>query len=511
MLFIFRVDASSSIGSGHVMRCLNLAHCLSFRGGRIIFVMRPLGGNLIERVKENGFDVLEICSQFNDKIISEEIDATEFVEVISNYEDVKHEEKHTKTWVVVDNYKLSSCWESQVKRIFSRIVAIDDVADRTHNVDLLIDQNLVESENSRYDNLIPFYSETLIGPKYAMIDSEYKFERCKLTRNSKIINNIIIYFGLSDKKMTLMAVESLCVLPNEFSALIVIDDHNVQIESINRIVSADKRFRVSGQLPRLTHIMAESDLFVGACGTTSWERLCLGLRAVVVTLADNQEALARTLDKNGFIYWLGRSETITKTTMVRGLKKALNTPLDPSIASRMMKMVDGLGAERVADMLMFDGSEGMKLRMVQKSDSDTILKWANDPDTRRNAFNNAQISKNEHSVWFRRQIDSPRIVFYLALTPHGEPVGHVRFEYQPDHSWQISYLVAPFFRRRGVARIMLQQCIAKIFDDLGNKFLSAYVKPTNIASLRVFKLLGFTKSSQQDNPEAIRFELFRRF
>lgn len=509
-MVIIRTDASSTIGSGHVMRCLTLAHCLRLRGASVVFAMRPLTGNLIARVRDNGFPVLEIGRHFGDAPMLEEVDADLCIAAIRTNGPLDDAAAAAcASWLIVDHYGLGQQWESRSRHIASRLLAVDDLANRVHDVDVLLDQNLVEDFPNRYNGLVSDTCVKLLGPDYALIAARYRDVRRHTHRDGGKIRSILVYFGGADREMTLMAVDALSRLPFDFSARIILDSANPQADLVQRKSAADGRLSVSGQLPDLAQAMAEADLFVGASGTTSWERLALGLNAVVVTLADNQEPLARKLEREGFITWLGRSETISADALLQGLRKVLAAQIDPDTVTRMMQVVDGLGTERVADVMMFGGGSGLELRLARPSDSDIVLSWANDPVTRRNAFNGDQISGHQHEPWFDRRICSPDVVFYLAETPGGIPAGQVRFERQSDQAWEISYLVAPIFRARGIARPMLDAAIGKLFADPDKSLVSGYVKPENTASVRVFKALGFGIAARQDRATAVRYELAR--
>ncbi|UNK39874.1 UDP-2,4-diacetamido-2,4,6-trideoxy-beta-L-altropyranose hydrolase [Shinella sp. H4-D48] len=489
------------------MRCLTLARRLRLRGATVVFLMRPLSGNLMARVREDGFSVVEIGQLQGSANLTEKDDAELCIDAIQRGSALKERPGASNTWVIVDHYSLGQAWEQRIRSVAPRILAIDDLANRVHDADVLLDQNLVANYQDRYKGLVPADCVTLLGPAYALIADRYSSLRKEVTRVGKTIRSILVYFGGADKEMTLMTAEALSRLSSDFAARVILDQANLQFDQVEVVCAADRRLVLSGQLPDLAQAMADADLFVGASGTTSWERLALGLPAAVVTLADNQELLSRELERRGFITWLGRSETITLDSLVRGLRQSLAAPLDPAASGRMMSLVDALGAERVADILMHVGGEGLELRLARSSDSDVILGWANDPVTRRNAFNPRPISVREHQAWYQRRLSSPDVVFLLAETRSCIPVGQVRFERQPDQSWEVSYLVAPLFRGRQIARPMLDMAIRWLRSDPARELISGYVKPINRASIKVFEGLGFQPSAQQDHSEAIRYEL----
>lgn len=471
--------------------------------------MRPLSGNLIARVRDDGFAVVEIGRQGDDADLPPSDDAALCADAIGRGVAAAEGQGLRGAWIIVDHYGLGQEWEQRIRSAAPRILAIDDLANRSHDADVLLDQNLVADYLHRYDALVSDSCIKLLGPGYALIADRYIELRKEVVRVEKPSRSLLVYFGGADTGMTSMAVDALSRLSSAYSARVILDTANPQAGPVRDKCAGDPRLTVSGQLPDLAQAMVEADLFVGASGTTSWERLAVGLPAAVVTLARNQEPLAQELDRLGFVSWLGRSETMTLDRMVQGLRSALAFPVDPARADRMMSLVDALGTERVADIIMHQGGDVLALRPARSSDSDVILTWANDPVTRSNAFTTRQISLTEHRSWYARRLSSSDVVFLLAETPSGIPVGHVRFERQHDGSWEISYLVAPLFRGRGIARPMLDMAIRKLRLDPERGLVTGYVKPANRASVRVFEALGFQASTTQDKPEATRYELPR--
>ena len=59
------------------------------------------------------------------------------------------------SWVLVDHRDLDIRWETILRECVERIIVIDDLANKKHDCDLLIDQNLYEEMDKRYINLVP--------------------------------------------------------------------------------------------------------------------------------------------------------------------------------------------------------------------------------------------------------------------------------------------------------------------------------------------------------------------
>lgn len=177
MNIVFRVDASTDIGSGHVMRCLSLAKVLRERGARCFFICREHRGNLIDEIREEGFVVYELpinsgtikSSQIYENWLGDVYSADALASI--SCLDVS-----SNDLLIVDHYAIDERWEALVRKYFKKIMVIDDLANRKHNCDYLLDQNLSHSW-SNYVGLLPKKSQTFIGPKFALLRPEFTFIR----------------------------------------------------------------------------------------------------------------------------------------------------------------------------------------------------------------------------------------------------------------------------------------------------------------------------------------------
>ncbi|MFH1884106.1 MAG: UDP-2,4-diacetamido-2,4,6-trideoxy-beta-L-altropyranose hydrolase, partial [Planctomycetota bacterium] len=201
---IIRADASGQIGTGHVMRCLTLADELRGRGAEVIFVCREFAGNLCGYIEEKGYIVhrLPVSNDQEHDFESNlkhaswlgadwQTDARQVEEVFKDLD------THLD-WLVVDHYALDEKWEGYLRPYVKKIMVIDDLADRAHDCDLLMDQNFHENLESRYDGLVPPGCIKLLGPKYAALRPEFREVRKNLRKRDGHVKRIMIFFGGSD-------------------------------------------------------------------------------------------------------------------------------------------------------------------------------------------------------------------------------------------------------------------------------------------------------------------------
>jgi RimJ/RimL family protein N-acetyltransferase len=243
--------------------------------------------------------------------------------------------------------------------------------------------------------------------------------------------------------------------------------------------------------------MAQADLAIGAGGATSWERACLGLPSLIITMAENQRPVAEGLDRKGIAKWLGDQGQVTGELLERTLRELLNHSLDKSWSALCFDTVDGKGTERVCAVLTVSPSTQLRSRRVTPKDEALLLEWANDSTTRKNAFSSGLITTDEHRSWLQDRlscIDSCR--FFIVETLGQIPIGQVRFDLNGGE-WEIDYSLAPQFRRRKLGKSLIEAALDGLRLEVLVASLLGRVKSSNLPSRRVFESLGFRK--QQDD------------
>jgi UDP-2,4-diacetamido-2,4,6-trideoxy-beta-L-altropyranose hydrolase len=312
MEIVFRTDASLDIGTGHVMRCLTLAHALREKGARCRFVCCAHKGNLLELILERGFEARPLPRSDGR---GREVDAQSGTRPrhaawLGN--DWETDAQHSLAalggapvdWLIVDHYAIDVRWERRLRPACTRLMVIDDLADRAHDCDLLIDQNLGRL-TADYAYLVPNGCRILVGPKYALLRPEFgELRPYSLARRaSPQLNRLLITMGGVDKNnATGQVLEALfdSVLPADCRITVIMGPHAPWVEQVRRMAATMPwSTEVQTNVRDMARLMAESDLAIGAGGTTALERCCLGLPTLTLVLANNQQAGAMALQAVG--------------------------------------------------------------------------------------------------------------------------------------------------------------------------------------------------------------------
>lgn len=308
MLVAFRADASVQIGTGHIMRCLTLAEELRHQGHQCRFICRDHQGHLGNLIANKGFR-LELLPS-NAGAIQEDGQETSYAEWLGVPWQLDAEQTLTALdsaepdWIVVDHYALDVLWEKQVSRGVSRVTVIDDLADRFHQANLLLNQNLGGAA-SDYEGLLPPSCKTLIGPEYALLRPEFSRIRPESLRkrSEPILSRILVSMGGVDAPNATAAVlRSLeaSSLPSNIQLDVVMGATAPWLSEIQESAKGSRfSVTVSTNVQNMGERMLLADLSIGAAGSTSWERCALGLPSIVVSQAFNQSAILTALSDAG--------------------------------------------------------------------------------------------------------------------------------------------------------------------------------------------------------------------
>lgn len=356
MNIAIRVDASMVMGIGHLVRCHTLGRALWQQGASVRFICRAHPGHGIGALQEEGFavavlpalEVPETESVGEDYArwlgVSPARDANETIAVLEGCPD----------WLVVDHYGLDAEWEQRLRPHVGRILVIDDLANRNHDCDALLDQNYNSNAEARYADRLPTDATRLLGPCYALLGPEYTEYRREHRVYSGRVDRVLVFFGGTDPdNLTGCALEALSDATFADVAVdAVVGPNNPHREALAKQAEARPGITLHAPRPHLADLMTAADLAIGAGGTTTWERCCLGLPSLVVSNADNQRPACEALAADGLIVYLGHSDEVTTAGMREGLQ-ALRE--DPERLSRLaeigMQIVDGNGTQRVIDHL----------------------------------------------------------------------------------------------------------------------------------------------------------------
>ena len=335
-VIVFRADASRLIGSGHVMRCLTLAQRLrKEQNAKVIFIMRKLLGNLIDVVRKQSFAVLVLPPADEDYKLEDyglwltvpmEVDAQQTIEILQHY--LQEHDCDVVDRLIVDSYALDEQWERMLRPYCREIMVIDDLANRRHDCDILLDQNFYLNKDVRYAGLVPEHCKMLLGPEHALLREEFYEAKKHLRKRDGNIKNILVFYGGSDlTNETEKAIKALVQLHNEgysFTADVITGVSNSCREKIEKICSKYHFLHYYCQVSNMAEFMNKADLMLGAGGSTTWERLYMELPALVTAVAENQIQGCEDCSQAGIIEYLGINEDVRVDTILEALHKKLD-------------------------------------------------------------------------------------------------------------------------------------------------------------------------------------------
>lgn len=342
MNVVFRTDASIEIGTGHVMRCLTLAKQLERHAVEVTFICREFEGSSISYLQSQGIKVI-ILPPVEKKIADLqwirdgwEIDARETISIIKEMD-------NEIDLIIVDHYGLDNRWESLLRSCAKHIMVIDDLADRVHDCDYLLDQNFYINMNERYIGLVPDQCLKMLGPDYVLLRDEFLQVANRNRERTGEINNILIFFGGTDPTgETLKALEAVIELNiPEVEVNVVVGALNPKRNEIEQLCKEIPNVNFHCQINNMAELMVKADLAIGAGGTTTWERCFLGLPSLTIIVAENQIELTKAIAKEGASIIIGWGTEVGVKEIKKTLSKIKEKPLHmKDMSARCFEVLD---------------------------------------------------------------------------------------------------------------------------------------------------------------------------
>lgn len=485
MRVCFRTDGSLSIGIGHVMRCLALATELRRRGDDCVFLMRNLKGSAADIVADAGFPVVSLACgpDWRD-------DADQTLAAIG---------EEPVNWLLVDHYGLAAEWEEVVRSKARRVAVIDDLADRRHACDLIIDHN-IGRQREDYAPLVPEGTECLVGSEYALLRAPFASLRQAHDAKgaTRMPRHMLVALGGGDSTEVTRAVLASMQdfsFPEGFRLTVVVGS---PVDALDEVRRAAGRLSCATEVicnpPDFPELLAASDIAIGAGGVTALERCCLGIPSIIVVIAENQRRGAMELGS------LGAASVISDVSHIGSrLPGMLASLLDPAVAAAMsacaMTVADGLGIRRVVDIMR--RSEGTRvapdgsIRRMHEGDLAMVLAWRNHPDIRTRMLDQDFVREDKHWEWFAKaNLDPGRTL--LIYESEGRACGFAQFTETRRGSgvadW--GFYAAPD-APKGSGRNLCRSALRFAFDILGYHKVCGQVLDFNLRSQAVHLAVGF--------------------
>ena len=478
---LIRADASVSIGTGHVMRCLALAQAWQDAGGHVFFAMAESTTAIRARVAAESCEVADILAGAG--TVGDALQTAELA-------------KNSKCeWLAVDGYQFGEDYQRAITAQGWKLLFLDDYGHTgEYLANVVLNQN-VSANEALYGNRSP-KTRLLLGPRYCLLRREFSAWRDWKREVPAIGRRVLVTMGGSDpENFTARAMDALIRTEiEELEAIVVVGGSNPHAETLERTAAESrKKIRVGRDVANMAELMAWADVAVSSAGTTCWELCLLALPSLLVDVAANQTALAQEMARLGCAIHVGGPKDYTAEQLadqIEALLRSGDRRVDLSLRCR--ELVDGRGAQRVVSAM----HGRLQLRAAQASDCRLLWEWANDPQVRAAAFSSAPIPWERHQAWFAGKMKDPHCTILIAEDDAGRQVGQFRVDWRSGYDGDIDVSVAPQFRGSGNGALLIDLGVSQLLEKRGGQ-LHAFVKVENQASRRAFEQAGFTSLGEE--------------
>jgi len=522
---LLRADAGTRTGTGHVMRSLALADVWRAAGRRTIFVSHCPTKKLRDWIRSSGAELVSLQRPHPDP---EDLQTTLALLSKARSDDADA----GPPWVALDGYHFDETYQRAICEAGGRLLVIDDLAclNRFH-AHVILNQN---AQAEQLDYPCDPATLLLLGSRYVLLRPEFRRWRDLRREPPQVARKVLVTAGGSDPDnvtRTLIAALKRLDVP-EYDAKVVVGAANPHFAAMKggaetsgarfhrarhvgnvphnedaTVVDSPpetpiaRNVQILSSVPDMAELMAWADVALSAAGITCWEMAWMQLPAVLVVLADNQMPIARHVAEAGAAINLGRAEKLNAEQIAEVLSALCHDRERRARQSRAgRRLIDGRGTERVVALMdSLDHpvpAERMRLRPAVAADVRPIWRLANDPTVRGHSFSPEPIPLDEHEAWFRQKLADPAARIWV-LEYQGLIVAVIRYDRTDVGAAEISFHVAPAFRRRGLGMWLLNETRRPAGDELGVGRVRAVVREENVASIRTFHKAGFTRADSR--------------
>jgi UDP-2,4-diacetamido-2,4,6-trideoxy-beta-L-altropyranose hydrolase len=487
--FVFRVDAASFMGMGHLRRCVSLSKALTNSGGECTFVARDWGSELSTILGDFAKSLILLptsASADPDEYAtwvgrSLEEDAMQFCQALGDA---------TVDWVIVDHYGINDCWHKWVReRNGCSIAAIDDLANRPIDCDLVIDQNWHVDHEYKFRRVNIAGARILGGPRYAMLDPTYTTAP---KWNAKAeVETIGVFLGGADA-IDAMSPTLDMIEQTGFKGRVkfVLGSNNPAASALRRRAAQSDQMDVLENLPNLADFFAQCDLQIGAGGSATWERCCIGAPTLALVCADNQREILHAMASAGYQWGAELDDRLLQQQLLRLALTDQQARADMS--ARCQLLVDGKGAQRIAKILTADQRLSIHVRAASMADAERMYRWRNDVRVREVSRDDGEIALSDHLRWLESALPAADRHILVGESPRGKPVGVVRFDALDERRFEVSIYLDPECVGAGIGGPLLREAENELVKRINSPVdIIAFTLSGNKASERLFENGGY--------------------
>jgi UDP-2,4-diacetamido-2,4,6-trideoxy-beta-L-altropyranose hydrolase len=506
-----RVDASARMGTGHLKRCLALAQALQSAGAAVHFVVRPIDAVAAQVLSGTPWPVHWLSQPGNEPTVEP---LTQFLTTDgpappTHADEPPHapwagvgwtrDARETITalqtqqpdWLVLDHYAFDARWHQAVTQALgSRLLVIDDTADRSVAADALLDQNWHADHRLKYAGRVRAAPRWLCGPRFALLGTAYRDAPRHHTQPA--VRSIGIFMGGTDPGGISARVLASCREAGFAGEIEVASTSaNPHLADLQAACASVPPTTLLLDAPNLAAFFARHGLQIGAGGGATWERCCIGAPTIALALADNQTAVVPALAGLGALRAasLPSAALADAPLLVDVLRELLqDAPARTALAERAAALVDGRGAQRVALSLL---APSLQVRPARLGDAQPLHHWRNHPAVRAVSIQGEAIAWPSHLAWLGAVLAAPDRWLFMGEVG-AVPVGSIRWDRTRAGELTVSLSLDPDLLGLGLGPHLLLAGEQAVASRLGSAFTAlATVLPGNTASQRLFEVCGY--------------------
>lgn len=466
---VIRADAGGTLGTGHVMRMIALAHAWQDRGGDAILAACSCPSPITDRLTTEGIRFIRL--EAHDPGGQEDLRET-----------ISIAQSLATRWIVLDGYHFLNPYQQGLKQNGFKVLSVDDYGHcETWDADLVLNQNfrdpLPASGKGRYE-----------GPEYALLRREfYRWKPSAAFPTADNLRILLTFGGVDPSNATQRILRALRDISQpRLSLNILAGPANPNLGLLaGEIATSPHDCELSSACNNMPALYDSVDRVISAGGSSCYEWMLANKPGWIVSVADNQDEIVRAMLAGKHASGIHKLGDIQLEKLTENLHSWLTAP-DPPISNLA---IDGFGAPKIAAAL---SESACWIRPVNPvTDAPFLHSLANEPTVRGAGRHPHPIPWKDHVSWLTRYCSSPDSCLTVIETLEDGPIGQIRFHRHEGDIWEIGISIAPSNRKSGIGVVALDLAMRYLRSLATIRAWLAEIQPENIPSQRLFEKVGF--------------------
>jgi len=333
-----RVDANTTIGTGHLIRTEILADELKKHNIAVKFICNTIPENFQKKLIDKKYELHRINNTENE--------LNQIINIIGNPEN---------SILIIDSDKeefYDKNFQIKIQQNGIKLMIITFYHNYRFYADIILNQNIMALSQTYSTET---YTRKLLGTENVILNEDYRKISKQLYRYKTNLPNktVLLTFGGMDKpdRTSFVYKAILNTQPKPDKVIIVLGalyQYRKKIEQL--MANAAIKTELYQNTPKMPYLLAESDIVIGSGGLTVWEAAVLKNLVIIMGHSKREQIGGKFIGDNKLGIYLGTINNYTQKSLCEKLSSIFSSDYS-SLVNNLSTKINADGIQNVINVI----------------------------------------------------------------------------------------------------------------------------------------------------------------